>query len=158
MGLKVLALDPGRTTGYSVGVTSYDSEFQFISKQAKLDHRELWQLLYDTNADCIVYESFDFRNGVRTGTDLIPAELIGVILLYGSLEKKRLDFQNASTHGAGGKSGYFNNETLRRKGIYLPAKPHAMDSLRILLYWYEFGKGFQFNNKRGYRESMFHHL
>lgn len=156
--MKIVALDPGRTTGYSVGVTHDDAEFQFISKQAKLDHQQLWMLLANDTFDAIVCESFDFRNGVRTGTDLIPCELIGVVHLFASMYKKRLDFQNASTHGAGGKNGYFNNANLQRLGIYLPGKPHAMDSLRILLYWYEFGKGFQFNNKKGFKESMFHHL
>lgn len=156
--MKVISLDPGRTTGYSVGVIKDDSPFEFISKQAKLSHHELFDLLDTTMADAIVCESFDFRNGVRTGTDLIPAELIGVVHLFASIFKKRLDFQNASTHGAGGKNGYFNNENLKRKGIYVPARPHAMDSLRIMLYWYEFGKGFQYNNKMGYKESMFHHL
>lgn len=156
--MKIISLDPGRTTGYSVGITHSESEFEFISKQAKLSHAELWDLLYHEQPNCIVCESFDFRNGVRTGTDLIPAELIGVVHLFATKYSKRLDFQNASTHGAGGQSGYFNNVNLKRKGIYVPARPHAMDSLRILLYWYEFGKGFQFNNKMGYKESMFHHL
>jgi hypothetical protein len=156
--MKIISLDPGRTTGYSVGITKEAAEFEFISKQAKLSHYDLWAVLKNENADAIVCESFDFRNGVRTGTDLIPAELIGVVHLYAITESKRLYFQNASTHGAGGKNGYFNNENLKRKGIYVPARPHAMDSLRILLYWYEFGKGFQFNNKMGYKESMFHHL
>lgn len=156
--MRVIALDPGRTTGYSVGITHDGTEFEFISKQEKLSHIGLWELLFNTKMDCIVCESFDFRNGVRTGTDLIPCELIGVVHLFASMYKKRLDFQNASTHGAGGKNGYFKDENLKRKGIYVPARPHAMDSLRILLYWYEFGKGFQYNNKLGYRESMFHHL
>ncbi len=156
--MKVIALDPGRTTGYSVGVTHDDAEFEFISKQEKLTHHELFDLLDRTMADRIVCESFDFRNGVRTGTDLIPAELIGVVHLFAAIFKKRLDFQNASTHGAGGKNGRFNNSNLQRMGIYLPGKPHAMDSLRILLYWYEHGKGFQYNNRKGFKESMFHHL
>lgn len=156
--MKVISLDPGRTTGYSVGIAKDRTPFEFISKQAKMTHVELWILLEKENPDCIVCESFDFRNGVRTGTDLIPAELIGVVHLFAGTRSKRLFFQNASTHGAGGKNGYFNNENLKRKGIYVAARPHAMDSLRILLYWYEFGKGFQFNNKMGYKESMFHHL
>ena len=156
--MKIISLDPGRTTGYSVGLLQDEQPFQFISKQKKMTHEELWTELCFTQADVVVCESFDFRNGVRTGTDLIPAELIGVVHLWCARSKKRLDFQNASTHGAGGKNGYFNNENLKRKGIYVAARPHAMDSLRILLYWYEFGKGFQFNNKMGYKESMFHHL
>ena len=156
--MKVISLDPGRTTGYSVGVTHDDSEFEFISKQAKLTHGELFSLLSHENPHRIVCESFDFRNGVRTGTDLIPAELIGVVHLFALDAEIPLDFQNASTHGAGGKYGRFNNSNLQRWGIYLPGKPHAMDSLRILLYWYEHGKGFQFNNRKGFKESMFHHL
>lgn len=156
--MKVLALDPGRTTGYSVGIIKDADPFQFISKQAQLTHQELFSLLSKENPDRIVCEAFDFRNGVRTGTDLIPAELIGVVHLFAADAQIRLDFQNASTHGAGGKNGRFNNSNLQRMGIYLPGKPHAMDSLRILLYWYEHGKGFQFNNRLGFHESMFHHL
>jgi hypothetical protein len=156
--MKVIALDPGRTTGYSVGIMRPETEFEFISKQAKLSHEQLYDLLFETKPDCVVCESFDFRNGVRTGTDLISAELIGVVHLFAVQAKKRLDLQSASTHGAGGKHGRFNNVNLKRMGIYVPARPHAMDSLRILLYWYEHGKGFQFNNRLGFKESMFHHL
>lgn len=156
--MKVLALDPGRTTGYSVGIIKPDTEFEFISKQTKFTHQELYYMMEIESPDCIVCESFDFRNGVRTGTDLISAELIGLVHLYCSVYEKRLDFQSASTHGAGGKHGRFNNVNLKRMGIYVPARPHAMDSLRVLLYWYEHGKGFQFNNRKGFKESMFHHL
>lgn len=156
--MKILAIDPGKTTGYSVGITKDGAPLQFISKQAQLDHLQLWLLLQGESPHCIVTERFDFRNKVKTGTELISAELNGILHLYSLLHRKRLDLQGASTHGAGGKKGYFSNMKLKQLGIYLPGKDHAMDSLRILLYWYEFGKGFQFNNKMGYEESMFHHL
>lgn len=156
--MKIIAIDPGRTTGYTVGIIKEESELEFISKQAKLPHLELWLELDRQSPDIIVCESFEFRNAVKSGTELISAELLGVVHLYASLYKKRLDLQTASTHGAGGKKGYFTNSKLQKLGCYLPAKPHAMDSLRVLLHWYEFGKGFEFNNKLGYKESMFHHL
>lgn len=157
--MKVIALDPGKTTGYSVGyLRDEDPIFRFHSFQEKFNHVQLYEFLQEEVPQWIVCESFEFRNRVRPGTELISAELIGVVHLFTALYKNGLSFQNASTHGAGGRNGPFQDKILRQKGIYKPGKPHAMDSLRILLYWYEFGKGFQFNTKQGYKELMVHHL
>ena len=157
--MKIISLDPGKTTGYSVGYLSeLEPELRFHSFQDKFNHLQLYEFLQEESPQWIVCESFEFRNKVRPGTELISCELIGVVHLYTALYKNGLSFQTASTHGAGGKNGPFQDKILRQKGIYKPGKPHAMDSLRILLYWYEFGKGFQFNTKQGYKELMVHHL
>jgi len=157
--MKILALDPGKTTGFSVGYLSDDNPvFRFESHQAIFTHLGLYEFLQEASPSWIVAESFEFRNKVRSGTELISAELNGVIHLYVGLYKCGLSWQTASTHGAGGKNGPFQNTILKKKGIYKPGKPHAMDSLRILLYWYEHGKGFQFNKRQGYEELMVHHL
>ena len=157
--MKIVALDPGKTTGYSVGYLKDDDPiFKFESMQGRYDHGGLYHLLEGILPDWIVCESFEFRNKVRAGTELISAELIGVVHLYTHFFKNGLTFQNASTHGAGGNNGAFQNSILKQKGIYKSGKPHAMDSLRILLYWYEFGQGFQFNKRQGYQELMVHHL
>lgn len=157
--MKILALDPGKTTGYSVGyLTDDDPKLRFESHQATFNHGQLYEFLQEESPTWIVSESFEFRNKVRSGTELISAELNGIIYLYTHLYKNGLSWQTASTHGAGGKNGPFQNAILKRKGIYKAGKPHAMDSLRILLYWYEHGKGFQFNKREGYAELMVHHL
>lgn len=157
--MKILSLDPGKTTGYSVGYLNDDEpELRFESHQKIFTYVGFYEFLQDQSPTWIVAESFLFRNKVRTGTELISAEFNGIIHLYTGLYKNGLSWQNASTHGAGGRSGPFQDRILRQKGIYKPGKPHAMDSLRILLYWYEHGKGFQFNKRAGYKELMVHHL
>lgn len=152
--MRIIAFDPGGTTGYSVGeLRGPDGVLRFTARQYRFDHMELHKYLVKQDPDWIVCESFEFRNAVKKGTELISCEYIGVIKLYCQEWQIPLSLQTASTVGAGGKKGYFSNQKLKDLKFYLPAKLHAMDSLRHLLYWYEFGKGFQFNKKKGYIEA-----
>lgn len=150
--MRVCAFDPGITTGYTVGhLEESDGILYLAPKQKRFDHLTLYDYLVKEQFDYIVYESFEFRNKVRTGTVLISLEYIGVIRLFCAQYKIPHTNQTASEAGAGGKTGYFNNDKLKSKQVYIPGRPHAMDSLRHLLKWYEFGKGFKFNTKKGYR-------
>lgn len=143
--MRVLAFDPGQTTGYSVGELDEEKGLMIVNpKQAKLDHAQLFALCVSLSPDWIVYESFEYRNKARAGLVLVSAEYIGVLKLYAAHYDVKQTKQTAATIGAGGRTGYFNNDRLRSEGLYLPGNPHAMDSLRHLLYWYQFGPGFKY--------------
>jgi len=85
----------------------------------------------------IVYEDFQFRQGVRTGLDLTPAKLIGVIEIFedtGMLYKQQPSIQ--------GKKAFFNDERLKTLNAYWPhGKGHARSATKHLLYWLKFGAG-----------------
>jgi hypothetical protein len=141
--MKILAIDPGGTTGLAWGFLDGQEGLEFTTEQLKLAHMGLYNYLVDGEPDWIVYETFEYRNRARAGLELISAELIGVIKLYLAERDIKVSTQSASEHGAGGKKGYYTNQKFKAMGIY-KAKPHEMDALRILLTWYKFKAGFQF--------------
>ena len=143
----VVSLDPGRTTGHAVG-TLEDGFMRVRCGQTQFDHIMLYQQLELIKPDYIICEEFEFRNKARKGLDLYPRELLGVCELYTQQRKIPLFRQKAME----GKA-YYSNDKLKKDGLYLPGKPHAMDGLRHLLHWYTFGFGFQFNTSGYEAES-----
>lgn len=142
--MRILAIDPGGTTGLVVGnLLDNKGGFQLYPDQRKLLHKGMYDYLVETDPDGIIYESFEYRNRARPGLELISAELIGVILLYATQHDKPLRKQTASYAGAGGKNGHFNNRKLKALGYY-DSRQHAMDALRHILMWYNFGPGYKY--------------
>jgi len=138
--LKVIALDPGRTTGYAYG-EKYRNDLKISYYQAEWDHLNLYGFLEDSPHDYIVCESFEFRQGKQTGVDLYPCELIGVVNYFDQRVnvQSRLYMQTA----AQGK-GYYDNDKLKAMDLYKRGLQHGRDACRHLLYWFYFGSGFRF--------------
>lgn len=138
--IKVLALDPGITTGIAFG-TIHEGTMYFAADQAELKCLGLWDLISSYDPNIIVCESFEFRQGKQRGNlELYSRNLIGVIQLYHEMFKTKLVMQNA----AQGKT-FYTNEKLKQEGSYIKGKDHARDAIRHLLYWYAFGAGFEYN-------------
>lgn len=135
--MKILALDPGVTTGWAVG--TIDKTLEITAGQDKFSHIEFWNKIND-DYDWIVCESFEYRNRSRAGLVLYSCELIGVLKLYADQSPVALHMQTAAT----GK-GYYTDEKLKSLGVHKKAVPHGMDAVRHLLHWYTFGPGFKFN-------------
>lgn len=135
----VVAFDPGRTTGHAVGEIT-DGLMLVRCGQDQFDHIMLYQQLCLLNPDAVIAEEFEFRNRARKGLDLYPRELLGVCELWCQQNKKML-FRQKAMEG----KGFYTDEKLKRDGLYIRGKPHAMDGLRHLLHWYTFGFGFQYN-------------
>lgn len=141
----ILALDPGKTTGYCLGVHTGDMLY-LAPEEDQLSVRELLELLqafcgiYGHNK-YVVYEDFQYRNYARMGLDLTPVKMIGIIELCQDLYPDvRFDKQSAST----GKT-FFSNDELKRLGVYWGhGKGHGRDASRHLLQWMTFGPGSQF--------------
>src|SRR5438045_629444 len=111
--MKVVSLDPGKTTGYSIAVVDDPRRFGFCYSQREMSEKQLVDLLYRINPDHVVCESFEYRNVARTNLDLTPVRLIGAVNYYHQFSKCELHMQKSAV----GK-GHFTDEKLKKLGIY----------------------------------------
>lgn len=142
--IKVIAFDPGITTGYAIGFIK-DGRMGVLSGQQKYSHNELYAAMKLAHPDIAVTESFEFRRKSRSGLILFSVEMIGVMALYCGHHGIPLFRQTAMK----GKS-YYTDAKLKKDHLYKTAKPHANDACRHLLHWYTFGSGYQYNTQ-GYK-------
>lgn len=156
---RVLALDPGGTTGWALA--TYDGnpelDFKFVSGHLTGDHyEELFDFLHaqwlkaknDNVPLELVYESFEFRqhmdkDGAKTKVELMSCEYIGVVKLFGQVFDQELHSQTASAaKGLLPDKGPQANVKLKQVGVYMPVTHwvHAMDAMRHLLKYMVVGK------------------
>lgn len=136
---KVLALDPGGTTGWATAVIDYRTLETIEAGQVRFEASGLWHFLEGFEPDYIVTESFTYRLGGRHGTDLTAVKWIGICELYCMQKDKRLRFQEPSIQGS--KTAYWNTQKVKDVGLWLPNHPHAMSATKHLLYFLTFKKG-----------------
>lgn len=147
--IKVVAIDPGITTGYAVGLIE-QGEMGVISGQTVWNELALWTELNRSTPDVLIYETFEFRNQPSrqklNRIELFSRNLIGVMNLYAQQTKCVLRQQTPFT----GKQYYTDNH-LKKDKLYKPLKGgHANDAVRHLLQWFTFGPGYK-HNEKGYR-------
>jgi hypothetical protein len=122
----ILSLDPGGTTGYAIILVSEDTELEVLkvgqiknSLKGFLDFH--WDVLDDWKIDKIVCESFNLREGIY-GADLSAVYIIGALeALYPAVE---INYQEPAL------KPLCDNDRLKRLGLYIPGKEHAMDAVR----------------------------
>jgi hypothetical protein len=136
--INVITIDPGLMTGYTYAEIGESKKLRFYPFQMMDDVQDLYNRLTDFKPKYIVYESFEFRKGVK-GVDLFPRELIGIINLY-SLQSGAPPFKQSPAQA----KTYYSNEVLKQLGLYVRGMPHGMDATRHLLQWCMFGYGNQF--------------
>jgi hypothetical protein len=155
--IKVIALDPGGTTGWAKGLIR-DYKMHAISGQDKWNHLELYNAIELFKPDIIICERFDYRKGGKkqVGVELISREYIGVVELY--VQMRDAEFKAGSgyfvqlymqmpTEALG---GYWKEDSkLKEDNMFMIGKPHANDAMRHLLQWYSFKQGFVYN-KHGF--------
>lgn len=148
--MKIISIDPGRTTGYCYAeLDEVQHQMVYCPFQMVDDVDEFWHRLFKFAPKYVIIEDFEFRRGKAgvAGLDLFPVQLIGVARLYELLAKgpdlPRLFIQKAST----GKA-YYTDNVLKGQGLYKRALPHGMDASRHLLQWLTFGFGNQFIGTR----------
>lgn len=149
--MRVIALDPGVTTGYAVGVITEQGKMYVVTGQEKWTHLELWGFFEDNLPDVLITERFEFRNKARTGLELYSRELIGVTHLYHQMYMNLeipLVEQMPSVIG-----GFFTDDQLKKDLIYKEGRPHSNDAARHLLHWFQFASGYQYN-KLGYESAL----
>lgn len=144
--IKVVAFDPGKTTGFATGeiekYTTIPSVLLVTSAQAQLTHTDLYEFLTNYEPNYIICERFDFRMEARTGLELISRELIGVINLYTDIKKCTLVMQTPAQ-----AKGFWTDKKLLANHLYRRGNDHANDAMRHLMYWYKFGSGHQFGTE-----------
>jgi hypothetical protein len=140
--MKVVAFDPGITTGYAMGDINEVGKMLIATGQQKWTQKGLFDNLEWFKPDRIVYESFEFRRKSRDNLELFSRELIGVIELYADVNKVPTHVQSPSQ-----VMMYFTDSRLKKDGAYKPGKPHANDAVRHLLYWFQFGPGYKWNQE-----------
>ncbi len=138
--LKVIAIDPGGTTGITIAEveTIQVSVRPYQERLTPADFHN-FLVLHIATTSWVIIEDFEFRKAARQGLDLTPAHLIGVAMAV--VPEAKLRKQRASV----GKSHFKEDSKIKDLKLWIPGKPHAMDSLRHLLQWFQFGHGYQYN-------------
>lgn len=153
--MKVVALDPGGTTGICV-LDTESYEIRLGELGPDVHHKELWDLLgrYRWQAEddgeemLIVCESFEYRivksKGTKMpGVNLISRNYIGVVELFDQCFEVGLVMQTPAQGGGGhNHSGFWKNDKLKKLGLYKApeGRQHMADALRHALYWLSFTK------------------
>lgn len=145
---RILAIDPGVTTGICFGeldVAEQSLKLTFDEKRFTIGEFYEYVRSHVSLARPhihLIYESFEYRNVARTGLNLTPVKLIGVIeLLEEWYSDKDVKFymQSAAT----GKA-FFRDDRLKSIGAYAVGNKHSRDATRHLLQWLAFGAGSQY--------------
>jgi len=150
--MRVIALDPGVTTGYAIGVID-GGHMYVVTGEERWNHLAFWVFLHENDPDVVISERFEFRNKARKGLELFSRELIGVANLYvqiGYSKPHELVLQNPLKDN---ESTFFNDDRLKKDKIHKAGKGHANDAARHLLTWYQFRSGFQYNQS-GYESGV----
>lgn len=133
--MKIVAFDPGKTTGYAVALVQQDRVFVAYG-QSQFTHLELLTLLTDIRPDLIVCESFEFRRGAaKDGVELSAPEFIGIVKLYRNYTSTEIVFQPAHVQGP---KAYWSDAKLKEEGLYDSSYRHGRSAVKHLLYWYSF--------------------
>jgi hypothetical protein len=146
--LKVIAIDPGRTTGYCQAEIRTGKLHYHVFQEID-EVEDLWHRLDKLKPRFIICEDFDFRGGhhrAATGIDYFPIQLIGVANLYAAIAPHQCAcYMQKAAQG----KAYYTNPVLKDQG-YLKrgmatSVPHGIDAMRHLFQWFTFGPGFKYN-------------
>lgn len=112
--MKLLALDPGGTTGFAVykligGVgRSYFEKEKIGIRDTKENRDELVELLLTTNPDILVCENFrlyPWKSNAQAWSQLIESRIIGMCELYAKMNDISLVMQTTDNRDIGYKWG-----------------------------------------------------
>lgn len=142
---RVLALDPGGTTGWSRYDALYlpdpenDGELELVEAEWHFGHigphehhLELDNFLGEMHIHNfeLVWESFEFRQGKqRENINLMSREYIGVAKRF--VQERHVQ---AYSQTAGTGKGFVDDNKLRVMGLYHSGWKHANDATRHLVY------------------------
>jgi hypothetical protein len=126
-GQKIIAFDPGYTTG--VAIQSNISDMLTLMQVKGL--KPVWAVLHTGQPDMIVYEKFFYQR--RDKVDLRPVEAIGIIKLYAERTTTPIIGQSAQQ-----AKRFWTDKKIKKLGMWESGEPHAMDALRHLLYFQTF--------------------
>lgn len=136
---RLLAIDPGETTGYSVFECTKEDNPKLVTygqlASAPIDQGIdlLTQTIMEVNPTKIVYEDYrvySWKTQDHTWAALHTPQLIGVIQTL-ARQHRLSTYKQMAQHA----KQFFTNEKLEEWGYYCRGKRHATDSIRhALLY------------------------
>lgn len=145
--MRIVALDPGGTTGWAYWTDEWESGCERINDEAwdrgqltGQHHEELYGLLCTLQPDVLVYERFTYqRRELDKGVSLVldSVEYIGVAKLWmhiGRLVDCQLVPQTVH-QGKIGPKNLWTEEKVKALGLWIPGLTHAMDATGHLLYY-----------------------
>lgn len=136
--MKILAIDPGVTTGMA-RLNRTPDKFEIIETwEEKFSHRDFWDELHIEVPNLIIIENFIHTQVSRV--NLYPAELIGIASLFVEIMHWvpiQLVKQNPD------KRKWWTMEKIKAINLWESGKPHAMDALKHLLVYETFTAGNQ---------------
>ena len=128
--MKVVALDPGETTGIAVyeqaGQPGYET--RHWSQEQLVGHKNVYEFLCRAQPSIVVAESFVQSTGAGA-TNFGAVEIIGVIKLYSQLMSKPVVWQSR------GIKKFWDDDKVKAVGLWEKGIKHSMDATRHLLYW-----------------------
>lgn len=138
---RLLALDPGHTTGWCV---FEEGKLSAHGQAATMD--EGWKcidgLFRDVKPSMVIYENYRVyahKLERHSNSEVYTLRLVGVIeylceVLY------HISYYNQMAHQA---KGFVTDEKLKAWDMYKPSQRHARDSIRHACYFLLFDKGLQ---------------
>lgn len=141
--ITVIAIDPGGTTGFAIGLIDEDKgEMRVSSDELRMTGTELYARLEVLEPDILIYERFEYRNRARAGLELISRDLIGVMELY--CNREGVTYYKQMPGGT--INAHFNNKKLKELGVFKGTKGnHANEACMHLCHWFTFREGYKWN-------------
>lgn len=131
--MRIVALDPGGTTG--VAIKEEGAEWGFRQIGPEEHHDSLWYLLMEVYPDILVVEHFEWRPNRHENkeygdryVELISREYEGIAKLWGLVHSRKVVIQTASQ-----AKSFVKDENIKKLGLWKPGQKHAMDALRHAL-------------------------
>lgn len=148
---RIISFDPGGTTGWATLTLQVLDDPVDPGKREVFEPRwncgylgpeehhgklEMLIEMHQVKETIVVCESFEFRNRVRPGTELISREYIGIIKRTCEKRDIPLHFQTAS-QGKITSSSFVKRTNLKKLGLYQAGKEwkHSMDAYGHLIFW-----------------------
>lgn len=151
---RILALDPGKTTGFCYGLVSNETLYVAPGEE-ELSLGGMVDVLKEfieggasgkLGGTHIVYEDFTHRQGA-TGVNYSPVKLQGIIELYKELYEPLYAFFHKQNPSVQAKGNYYSDSRLKELGVYYGhGKGHARSATKHMLHWLNFGSGGQYVN------------
>jgi hypothetical protein len=136
---RLLALDPGKTTGMSIWMYDAETPLQLAGYgQIDCGVEGFLEYLYPIDGkymiwDVIVSESF-VLDGRTPNPDVTPLKIEGILEAHAHRTGALVRFQRNNF------KAHVDNDLLKKFELYKPGQPHAMDSMRHALAYMKTSK------------------
>lgn len=122
--MRLLSADPGMDTGFVVDNNEMLSFWEIDSRNLTA----VENFLIGVKPDQIIYERFHHRPAMMKA-ELYSMQVIGVIRLYAEKNDIPIPFTPKPDEA----KAFWNDDKIKKIGLWQPGKGHAMDALRVRL-------------------------